>query len=175
MSEGRTREAGGGRAGQLRRAGRLLRKAAEIVSVAMFAALFLTFVAQVFWRYVLNDPLVWTLEVAGILFVTLSLFTAATQMPLREHVGLDLVVDLFPPRIRKVLRTFSLLLFAVVMALSLPDTFAVLEWMFRERTYAIRFNLGWLFVLMIGFVIAYVVRAVLAAVLQWRAGPVDEA
>ena len=70
------------------------RKIAEVISVALFAALFLTFVAQVFWRYVLGDPLVWTLEVAGILFVTVSLFTAATQMPFREHVSLDLVVDL---------------------------------------------------------------------------------
>ena len=40
---------------------RLLLKLPEIISVAMFAALFLTFVAQVFWRFVLRDPLVWTL------------------------------------------------------------------------------------------------------------------
>lgn len=149
----------------------LPRKAAEIVSVALFAALFLTFVAQVFWRYVLNQPLVWTLEVAGILFVTLSLFTAATQMPLREHVSLDLVLDLFPPAIRRVLRTISLSLFALVMVLSLPDTVAVLEWMFREHTYAIDFNLGNLFVLLIVFVVAYVLRAVITVIRLWRGEP----
>lgn len=148
----------------------LARKGAEILSVAMFAALFLTFVAQVFWRYVLHSPLVWTLEVAGVLFVTLSLFTAATQMPFREHVSLDLVVDLFGPKMRRVLRTLSLSLFALVMALSLPDTVRVLKWMFREHTYVLDFNLGWLFVLMIGFVLAYVLRAVVLVVRMWRDG-----
>ena len=151
-----------------------LRKVAEVISVALFAALFLTFVAQVFWRYVLNAPLVWTLEVAGILFVTLSLFTAATQMPFREHVSLDLVVDLFPPVVRRILRTISLTLFAVVMVLSLPDTVAVLKWMFRERTYAIDFNLGYLFVLLIVFVVAYVLRAVIGVIEMWRRHGADE-
>ena len=136
----------------------------EWVSAIMFASLFLTFVAQVFWRYVLRDPLVWTLEVSGILFVTLSLFTAATQMSLREHVALDLVVEALPKTISAWLKAFSLFLFAGVMLLSIPDTIRVLEWMYRERTFAIKFNLGHLFVLMIFFVLIYAIRAVLDAI-----------
>lgn len=143
----------------VRRLTRHLQRACERLSAALFAALFLTFVAQVFWRYVLRDPLVWTLEIAGILFVTLSLFTAATQMRLRDHVALDLVVDLLPRRLAGWLRALSLTLFAAVMLLSIPDTIAVLEWMYRERTFAIKFNLGHLFVLMIGFVASYAVMA----------------
>ncbi|MGF1477609.1 MAG: TRAP transporter small permease [Geminicoccaceae bacterium] len=147
-----------------------LRKAAELVSAVLFATLFLTFVAQVFWRYVLRDPLVWTLEVAGILFVTLSLFTAATQMRMREHVALDLAVDLAPRRLAAWLRALSLILFASVMFLSIPDTVRVLEWMYRERTFAIKFNLGHLFVLMIGFVAIYAAKAVYDAVRMIRTG-----
>ena len=152
-------------------AARLLRlagKAAEVVSATLFAALFLTFVAQVFWRYALRDPLVWTLEAAGILFVTLSLFTAATQMPFREHVALELFLDIFPRKVRRVLVTLSLSLFALAMLVSLPDTFGVLKWMYREHTYAIDFNLGHLFVLMIVFVIAYILRAVAGIIQLWR-------
>ncbi len=142
----------------------------EWVSAAMFAALFLIFVAQVFWRYVLREPLVWSLEVAGLLFVIVSLFTAATQMPLREHVALDLVMDLIPRKVAGIMRGVSLLLFAGVMLLSIPDTIRVLEWMYKERTFAIQFNLGHLFVLMIVFVIAYAIRAVLDAIRQIRNG-----
>ena len=130
----------------------------------MFATLFLTFVAQVFWRYVLRDPLVWTLEVSGILFVTLSLFTAATQMSLREHVALDLLLDALPKKLSAWLRTFSLLLFAGIMFYSIPDTIRVLEWMYQERTFAIKFNLGHLFLLMIAFVFIYAGRAIFDAV-----------
>ncbi len=142
----------------------------EWLSVTMFAALFLTFVAQVFWRYVLRDPLVWTLEVAGILFVTLSLFTAATQMRLKEHVAFDLVMDLLPRRIAGIGRAISLTLFAAVMLLSVPDTVRVLEWMYKERTFAIKFNLGHLFVLMIGFVVIYAGRALWSAYAHLRSG-----
>ena len=130
----------------------------------MFATLFLTFVAQVFWRYVLRDPLVWTLEVSGILFVTLSLFTAATQMSLREHVALDLLLDALPKKLSAWLRAFSLLLFAGIMFYSIPDTIRVLEWMYEERTFAIKFNLGHLFLLMIAFVFIYAGRAIFDAV-----------
>ena len=130
----------------------------------MFATLFLTFVAQVFWRYVLRDPLVWTLEVSGILFVTLSLFTAATQMSLREHVALDLLLDALPKKLSAWLRAFSLLLFAGIMFYSIPDTIRVLEWMYQERTFAIKFNLGHLFLLMIAFVFVYAGRAIFDAV-----------
>lgn len=154
----------------VRRLARHLQRACEGLSAALFAALFLTFVAQVVWRYVLRDPLVWTLEIAGILFVTLSLFTAATQMRLRDHVALDLAVDLMPRRPAEWLRALSLILFAAVMLLSIPDTVAVLEWMYRERTFAIKFNLGHLFVLMIGFVASYAVMALWEAALLIRRG-----
>ncbi len=142
----------------------------EWISASLFAALFLTFVLQVFFRYVLRDPLVWSLEIAGILFVTVSLFTAATQMPLREHVALDLVMDLLPRRVTGVLRALSLSLFSIVMLLSIPDTVRVLEWMYKERTFALQFNLGHLFVLMIVFVVVYAVRGFLDAFRQLRFG-----
>ena len=71
------------------------------------------------------------------------------------------------------LRAFSLLLFATVMLLSIPDTIRVLEWMYKERTFAIKFNLGHLFVLMIGFVLIYAVRAALDAVRLLRGKDVD--
>ncbi len=143
-------------------------RVARAISAALFAALFLTFVAQVFWRYVLRDPLVWTLEAAGILFVAVSLFTAATQMPMREHVGLDLLVERLPDLARRVACTLSLAAFAIVMLLSIPDTITVLDWMYRERTYALGFPLGHLFVLMIAFVAIYAARALWEAVALWR-------
>ncbi|KIT15026.1 Sialic acid TRAP transporter permease protein SiaT [Jannaschia aquimarina] len=146
---------------------------ATAISVALFAGLFVTFVAQVFWRYVLREPLVWTLEVAGILFVAVSLFTAATQMPMREHVALDLLIDALPQRLGDWAKAASLLLFALVMLLSVPDTVRVLEWMYRERTITLKFNLGHLFVLMIAFVLIYAARAVWTALGLIRAGHRD--
>lgn len=156
---GRIRATGSEEISGLAKVHRIFLRIATALSAAMFAALFLTFVAQIFWRYVLNNPLVWTLEVAGLLFVTVSLFTAATQMPFRDHVALDLLVEAVPRRLGGLLRALSLIVFGVVMLLSVPDTVRVLEWMYGERTFALRLNLGHLFVLMIAFVLIYALRA----------------
>ncbi|WP_295811224.1 TRAP transporter small permease subunit [uncultured Nitratireductor sp.] len=151
-----------------------LRQAAEILSVVLFAALFLNYVAQVFTRYVLRDPLVWTLEVAGILFVVLSLWTSATQMGFRDHVRLDLIYELFPAAAKRVILTVSLGMFLIFTLWSIPDTVRVLEWMYEERTFALRFNLGHLFVLMIFFLVAYAARAAWTILRLWRSGWRDE-
>ncbi|MFV0332464.1 MAG: TRAP transporter small permease [Tropicimonas sp.] len=152
----------------LRRTGRILFRLCEAISAAAFAALFIDFVLQVFFRYVLRAPLVWTVEVAGLLFVFLSLFTAATQMGFRDHVRLDLVMEMLPAGPRRLLTCLSMLVFAFFMLASLPDTVAVLEWMWPERTNALRLSLGPMFVLMIFFVASYAIRAVIEAVTIWR-------
>lgn len=151
-----------------------LRKAAELVSVVLFAALFLNYVLQVFMRYVMNDPLVWTLEAAGILFIAVSLWTAATLMPFREHVGLDLIYGLCGPHVRRVMASVSLGAFMLLALWSIPDTVRVLEFMYDERTYALEFNLGHLFVLFMVFLLAYALRAGLKIVRLWRPGWRDE-
>ena len=151
-----------------------MKTGAELVSVVLFAGLFLNYVLQVFMRYVMNDPLVWTLEAAGILFIAVSLWTAATLMPFGEHVSFDLVHGRVGPTIRRVMTTISLGAFLILALWSIPDTVRVLDFMYDERTYALEFNLGHLFVLMMFFLLAYAARAGLAVWRIWRDEPGED-
>lgn len=56
--------------------------------------------ASVFWRYMLNQPLDWTEEVASALMVTIVFSGAATCMSQRSHIGVDLFLAWMPVHVR---------------------------------------------------------------------------
>jgi TRAP-type C4-dicarboxylate transport system permease small subunit len=53
--------------------------------------------AQVFWRYVFNDPLIWSEELARYLFVWIAYLSAWLTWRHRAHIALDAVTYLRSP------------------------------------------------------------------------------
>lgn len=52
----------------------------------------------VFFRYVLNDPIMWTIELATVAFVWLTFIGASSAMRDDMHIGIDLVTNFLPAR-----------------------------------------------------------------------------
>lgn len=67
----------------------VLDKILRVACVALFAALVIVVVLQVFTRQVLQDPLTWTTVAAQYLFVWLSLLGAAWVFSEKEHIAVD--------------------------------------------------------------------------------------
>ncbi len=71
--------------------GRWLRKRAENVAVALLSTMFACFIIQIFFRYVLNNPVGWTEEVIVTTWLWSVLWGAALRSafryPLFEHYG----------------------------------------------------------------------------------------
>ena len=65
----------------------------RVVAVALFAALFLTVLLQVFTRYVLGTPLTWTEEIARYLLIWTTFVAAAYVSARRLHISVDLLVS----------------------------------------------------------------------------------
>lgn len=110
-------------------------------------------------RYVMNDPLVWTLEAAGILFISVSLWTAAFCMDFKDHVKFDLLIKAVGPLGKRIFLTITMGSFLILACWSIPDTVLLLEYMYDEFTYALHFPMGHLFVLFLVFLCAYSIRA----------------
>lgn len=72
--------------------------------------------ANVVARYVFNSNILWALEVTVILFAWLGLVGAAYGVKKTFHIGVDVVVNLLPPPIKKV---FALLAVACSLAFAL--------------------------------------------------------
>ncbi|TPL82638.1 TRAP transporter small permease, partial [Mesorhizobium sp. B2-3-13] len=56
---------------------RWLQARADNVAVALLAAMFIAFILQIFTRYVINDPLGWTLEVCLTTWLWLVFWSSA--------------------------------------------------------------------------------------------------
>ena len=75
--------------------------------------------AGVIWRYVLNSPLFWSDELAGLLFLWLVMLGAVIALRRGEHMRMTAVVSGLPPRAQRFLATLGALVVAIFVAVIL--------------------------------------------------------
>ena len=68
-----------------------------------FAGMAFVTIVAVFYRYVLNDPIQWSNEVARFLMLWTGFLAMNIAMRRNEHIRIDLVAKMLPPGISKVL------------------------------------------------------------------------
>src|SRR5258706_9887487 len=84
-----------------------LRKRADNVIVALMAIMFISFLLQIAFRYVLNQPLGWTDEVTVLCWVWLVLWGAAFIVADKDEIRFDIVYELVPARTRRAFTVIS--------------------------------------------------------------------
>lgn len=90
-----------------------LRDIIEIyVPAASFTIMFLTFILQVFFRYVIRHPLTWTQEIIVLGFVWTVIFGACYTMRQRTHVKFTMIYDKLQPRPAALLRMLGNIIIA---------------------------------------------------------------
>ena len=97
-----------------------LTAALEYLSMACIALMAVLVVAQVVLRYVFNDPLTWSEEMARIVFIYLAFIGIGAAYGRRKHMAIDAVVILLPQGIKRaveytVVGIASAFLLAVIM------------------------------------------------------------
>jgi TRAP-type C4-dicarboxylate transport system permease small subunit len=73
--------------------------------------------AEVFMRYVFNAPIPGHLEGSELLMPIIVFLAISYTQRVRGHVGMDLVVDAFPPRVRRAVTIVTLLISVFVCAI----------------------------------------------------------
>ena len=110
----------------------------EFIAAALLAAMFLTFLLQIFSRYVLVMPFGWTLELCLILWVWIVFFGNAFLVRERDHVTFDILYLAVPRRVRQVL---ALIAAAAIVAGTLwaaYPTWDYIDWMKMRKTTTVR-------------------------------------
>lgn len=143
----------------------VLRRLAEAVVAALFAAMFLTFIVQVFTRYVLNDPIIWTQELTLVLYVWTVFLTGAFLLHERDHIRFEMVTQAvrLPVRRRLAMATTGIVLVAFVAAL--PGVADYVAFMRIERSATLRIRIDVLYACIVIFLAA---AALAAAWRLWR-------
>jgi C4-dicarboxylate transporter, DctQ subunit len=99
----------------------LLERAKDVAS-AFLGLMFLTFIAQIVFRYVLNLPLDWTLELCLTLWLWTVFWGTAFLLEDEDHVRFDIVYHSASERGRRILALIFSTSIVLGFAVSLPAT-----------------------------------------------------
>lgn len=134
--------------------------AADLVGAALFAAMFLSLVLQVIFRFALGAPRAWTEELATIAYVWVIFWGCAFSVPLAAHVAVDMVVPHFAPRTRRALYAFGSAALAGFFLWALPGVADYLRFMLRERTPVLDLPFGVVYCVFLAAAVMVVLRCI---------------
>ncbi|MDQ2080547.1 TRAP transporter small permease [Xanthobacteraceae bacterium Astr-EGSB] len=90
--------------------------------IAVTAAMTLTIIVQVLFRYILKDPLIWTEELARYLMIWMAFVGASCVIKKWQNIYVDFFIDKLASRRRRIayfvqkLIVFSVLLYTLLLA-----------------------------------------------------------
>lgn len=113
------------------------------VLIVFVAAMTVVVFLQVFYRYVLAQPLHWSEELARYLFVWLSIFGATLAVQKRGHFGFDILFRAFPQRIRWYVRLLIHLLMEAVILVILVQGITLVQKTVPQESPAMGISMGW--------------------------------
>ncbi|NNG02903.1 MAG: TRAP transporter small permease subunit [Inquilinus sp.] len=90
------------------------------ISVVAIGLMVLSILTQVFFRYVLGDPLAWSEEAARFCMLWMTGFMAPLAYRQGGFVAIDMVVRILPPRAGEILSFILLVIPLVVLVTALP-------------------------------------------------------
>lgn len=141
-----------------------LQRRAENVIALMLATMFVIFLYQIAFRYMLVLPVNWTnwtVEFVSIAWLWGILFGYAFVVRDEDIIRLDIVYLAVPIWLRRVFDVITGLFVAVILAWTLPKCWEYIEFMWRERTPALRIRFDYVFSIYAGFAVAVIARSLL--------------
>jgi C4-dicarboxylate transporter DctQ subunit len=132
-----------------------LPRLAELIAGAMLAAIFATFLLQIGSRYLPKiikglgltealpmlaavEPLGWTLELIGILWVWVIFFSCAFVVREHEHVKFDIIYLNVSRRVRRIFALVSAAAIVIGMIYAFLPTLDYIDFMRMRRTSSVR-------------------------------------
>ena len=136
--------------------------------IAVFVALFLAFLTNVFFRYVVKDPQNWTFEFSVNAFVVVGLLGACAAYRKEDHVVFDLLYTRLNARGQNILRMVGYITVIIFFSIALPGSIRYLVKL-PAVTSIMRIPLRFVFVSFPILLISTVVRSVYRLILDIRA------
>lgn len=135
-----------------------LRRRAENIAAAMLAAMFIAFMLQIVFRYVLNLSIGWTHEISVVLWIWLVLFGSAFVVREQEEIRFDLIYGAVGDRPRRIMGIVTAGALIILFGLSLPAVVDYVTFMKVERTAYLKIRFDYLYSIYVVFAIAMIVR-----------------
>jgi TRAP-type C4-dicarboxylate transport system permease small subunit len=140
-----------------------LRRLADWIACAMFAAVFVIFNYKIFTRYFEHDEAVWADEVLVILFIWIIFWANAFLVRDKEQITFDLIYRLLPVTAKRAVALVRVVLIGGIFAVALPGSLDYIRFLWREHTPVFNLPLDIVYSCFGIFLVAVIVRAVASA------------
>ncbi len=131
---------------------------AENILAAMLATMFVVFILQIVFRYLLNLPIGWTHEISVVMWLWMVLFGSAFVVRDSEEIRFDIIYGAAGPRLKRAMVLASSLTLVALFALSLPAVIDYILFMKVERTAYLKIRFDYLYSIYGIFAVAMIVR-----------------
>ncbi|HEX9718317.1 MAG TPA: TRAP transporter small permease subunit [Ramlibacter sp.] len=138
--------------------GAFSKRFAEVVAAGLMAAIFVSFIVQIVFRYVFNFPVGWTSELSVAAWLWLVLWGAGFVLKEEEEIRFDLLSGGAGRRTRFVMAIVTGVAIIVLFAMSLPAAYSYVTFMKVESTSYLKIRFDWLFSIYLMFSVAVIVR-----------------
>src|SRR6266699_1413069 len=138
--------------------GRWLRKRAENVTVALLSTMFACFIVQIFFRYVLNNPVGWTEEVIVTTWLWTVLWGAAFILSEAEEIRFDIIYSNVTERLRRIFNVITGVAVVFLYGISLPASYRYVAFMQVEHSAYLRVPIDLMYSIYVIFAVACIGR-----------------
>ena len=135
-----------------------LRRRAENIAAGMLAAMFVCFIIQVIFRYLLNFPVGWTVEVCTITWLWVVLWGTSFVVREPEEIRFDILYGAVRPGIRRAFRAVTACILVAIYAASFPAVLGYVRFMKVEHTAYLGIRFDYLFSIYLVFAVAMIAR-----------------
>ncbi|OEE63615.1 C4-dicarboxylate ABC transporter permease [Enterovibrio norvegicus] len=118
---------------------------ADGVAVAMLAAMFLMFCAQIFSRYVLNSPIGWSSELLLTLWLWVIFWAGAFCLRHKDHIRFDLLYLNVPGKVQRVFLILSALGIIIGFGMSFLPTWDYITFYKIKKSAILKWRLDYVF------------------------------
>jgi TRAP-type C4-dicarboxylate transport system permease small subunit len=131
--------------GQVTRTFDILEKGIKILMAILIGGMVALISLQVGFRYLLNQPLTWSEEVARHLMIWSALLGAAVAYRRKGHLGMDVIVMLFSPQWKRIVEGIVHLLSIGFFGLILLNGIPLVQKTMSQLSSAILIPMGYIY------------------------------
>jgi C4-dicarboxylate transporter DctQ subunit len=153
---------------RMRTIGGWLYRRAENVLAAMLAVMFVAFIVQIVFRYLLNFPIGWTSELTLVAWLWMVLWGASFVVTEKEEIRFDLFYGAMDRRTRLIASLVTGVFLIAMYAVSLPRTLDYVLFMKVEKTAYLDIRFDILYFIFPIFALATITRYVWLLVQAFR-------
>jgi TRAP-type C4-dicarboxylate transport system permease small subunit len=140
------------------------------LAFALFWALAGVVFLQFFSRYVLNDSIAWTEEIARYMLMALAFLGSAMAARRGSHIAVEFLPNMLPPALRRWVHLAAALVAVAFYGISVWLCWQVAEAMRFQPMVVVDWPLAYVYWAILFGLVLTAIRAALAAIARFRAG-----